>query len=59
MLLTLHILFGYWAEDVTFGLLYVMSIFFSRVFYMMTVPVVFSAVDWPLKSIMLIHFLEI
>ena len=65
MSLSLDILFEYWIGLVIFGLLYVMLRISTRWFYW-EVPgfatdclVVFGAMDQPLVSCMLVHFLEI
>ena len=62
----LDIFLEYWIEHVTFGLLYVMFTFPTRIFYrgvpgmQLVVIVVFGAVDQPLAACMLIvYFLEI
>ena len=64
-LITLDIHFEYWTEHVTFGLLYVMQRFSTRIFtgefqaLQLIVLVMFGAVDQQLASCMLVHFLQI
>ena len=61
MFLPLDILFEYWTEQVTFGLLSVMFRFFTRVFYggfqalHLILFAVLDAVDKPLAFCMLVH----
>ena len=61
----LDILLEYWIEHVTFGFIYVMFASPTRIFYrefyalQLIVLAAFGAVDCPLASCMLVHFLEI
>ena len=65
MFLPLDIFLEYWIEHVSFGPLYVMFTFPTRIFYgefralQLIVFAAFGVVDLPLAPCMLVHVLEI